>query len=206
MLSEVRVDSPVSRFVRIRKRRSFYRRSKSCMVELPPMGGEADFDVAKTFATSQLSKCHRQKLLPTGKAPDAPIPVIAMNKSIKLVVGNQLKQLSENGLPAVHRRSPRGMIRLYLRKKAIFFKSFETVFARYFLTILDFPGFRKSLTGHYWVRPQISPVLRKNPFVQNAPGKPRAPRLGSRVDAGLRLTSHFREAPTTARITPSVLL
>ncbi len=115
------------------------------MVELAPMCGEADFDVAKTFATSQLSKCHGQELLPTGKATDAPIPVVAMNKSIKIVVGNQLKQLSENGLPAVHRRSSRGMIRLSPRKKAIFFKSFETVFASYSFDYLRLSGFLKIL-------------------------------------------------------------
>jgi len=43
-----------------------------------------------------------------------------MNKSVEIVMGNELQQLSENGLPAVHRRSSRGMIRPYLRKKRLF--------------------------------------------------------------------------------------
>jgi hypothetical protein len=51
-------------------------------------------------------------LLPTGEIPDTPIAVVAMHKSIKIVVRNELKQLSENGLTAVHRRASRRMIQL----------------------------------------------------------------------------------------------
>src|SRR6185369_17370902 len=57
---------------------------------------------------------------PTRKIPDPPITVIAMNESIKVVVGNELKQLSENGLAAVHRGSSPGIIDRTPRKRRFF--------------------------------------------------------------------------------------
>jgi hypothetical protein len=57
------------------------------------MCGEANFDVAQTFPTSQLSKRHRQKLFPTGEPTHTAIPIIATNVTAKVVVIDEGKDL-----------------------------------------------------------------------------------------------------------------
>ena len=74
------------------------------------MRGQTDFDVSQAFTTSQLSKSHGKELFPTGQITDTPIAVVTINKSIEIVMGNELKQLSENGLATVHERPSGGMI------------------------------------------------------------------------------------------------
>jgi hypothetical protein len=90
------------------------------MVELGPMRSKADLYIAQALTSCQLSECHCQKLFPTGKIPDTSIPAITINKSIEVVVRNDLKQLSENGLPTVHRRSSCRMVRFYPRRTLFF--------------------------------------------------------------------------------------
>jgi hypothetical protein len=73
------------------------------VIELPSVRGKAHFDVAKALTSSQLSKCHREKLFPTRQTTYAPISVVPMNKSIEIVMRNELEDLSKNGLSLVHR-------------------------------------------------------------------------------------------------------
>src|SRR5215471_17843660 len=102
VLSKIRIDPPISRFVGVGKRGLLYRRSKSRVVELSAMRGQAHFDVAQTLTASQLGKRHCQELLPTGQMPDTPVAVVAMDESIKIVVRDQLEELSKNGLSTIH--------------------------------------------------------------------------------------------------------
>jgi hypothetical protein len=110
MLSQIRIDSPIAPFIGIGECGPFHRRSESGVIELPSMRRKADFDVAETFTSSQLGESHGEELFPAGQSSYTPIAVVAMNKSIKIVVRNELKQLSENRLPAVHQNPSRGMI------------------------------------------------------------------------------------------------
>jgi hypothetical protein len=96
-----------------------------------------------------------------------------MNESIKIVVRNELKQLSENGLTTVHRRSSRGRIPVLPAATPIYFKSFETVFVRYSLAILDFLRVLNSSTGHFWVCPHIlQSILISAPLAKTLPENP----------------------------------
>src|SRR5262245_23119067 len=64
MLSEVRIDPPVPRFIGISQSGPLNRRSKPCVVESRAMRGKTDFDIAKTFPTSKLREDHSQELFP----------------------------------------------------------------------------------------------------------------------------------------------
>jgi hypothetical protein len=61
------------------------------VVELLAVRGKADFDIAQALPTRQLREGHRQKLLPTGKIPDASIPRVAIHETVKVIVRNKLQ-------------------------------------------------------------------------------------------------------------------
>jgi hypothetical protein len=42
-------------------------------------------------------------VFPAGKIPNATFSVVPLNESIKIVVGDKLKKLGENGLSTIHR-------------------------------------------------------------------------------------------------------
>jgi hypothetical protein len=67
---------------------------------------QTDFDIAQTFAVSQLRKGHAQKLVPAGKIRDLAIAVIALDAAAKLARGNKIHQLRENGSSRIHGRNP----------------------------------------------------------------------------------------------------
>jgi hypothetical protein len=118
------------------------------VVELPPMRGQADFDIAETFTASQLGERHCQELLPTGQMSDTPVAVVAMDESIEIIMRNELEELSENGLSLVHRPFSWADDRTLQLQVRPIFKSFETVFALISFRVLNFERFPKCLTGH----------------------------------------------------------
>jgi len=104
------------------------------------MYGQADLDVAETLTISELGKCHREKLLPTGELSDAKISVIAFNTSVKFVVRDVFNDLGENGSTAVHRV---GLLQRRVaegRTNRKNFKSFKPFFAPYSLNKLNLFG------------------------------------------------------------------
>lgn len=105
-LCKVRIDSPVAFFVGVGKGRSFDRSAEPRMVELLVVRRQADFDVAKALPIGELSKGHREKLVPTRKLPNASISIVALDTATKLVVGKKRDNLSKNGLSLVHSLSP----------------------------------------------------------------------------------------------------
>ena len=73
-LSEVCVDTPVSRFVRIRQRTARDATVNIHMVQFLAMRTQARFDIAQAFPVSQLRKGQSQKLLETREGLDLVLP------------------------------------------------------------------------------------------------------------------------------------
>jgi hypothetical protein len=77
------------------------------VIELGTLRPQTDFDVAKTVAIGQLSKSHGQKLIPARQSAHTAIAVVSVNAAAKLVVRDELHDLSKNGLSLIHTDPPR---------------------------------------------------------------------------------------------------
>jgi hypothetical protein len=62
-------------------------------------------DIAQALPVSQLSKTHRQQLVPAREASQVRIAVIPRDALLKLFVGQAFDQLREDGAADVHRSS-----------------------------------------------------------------------------------------------------
>jgi hypothetical protein len=92
---EIGVDSPISTFVRIGKRRSPYWSAERAVIELAALGSQTDFYVSKALAIGELGESHREKLIPTREAPDVSVPLEALDATAELVMRKELHNLSE---------------------------------------------------------------------------------------------------------------
>src|SRR5262249_51964731 len=101
-LREIGVDSPISEFVCIGKSGFLDQGTETGVIQLSSMDRQTDFDVAQTLAISELSKCHCEKLLPTGELSNAEISVVSFNASTEFIVRDVFDKLGENGSTAVH--------------------------------------------------------------------------------------------------------
>jgi hypothetical protein len=119
------------------------------MVELLAMNGQADLDVAETLSIGQLGESHGEKLLPTGELSNATIAIVTLNAAMKFVVRNVMKDLGENGLTAVHSRTPFSVEWLKVLPNRYNFKSFKPFFVSYALMRFNLFGFSKCSTGRY---------------------------------------------------------
>ena len=65
------------------------------------------FDGAQTFAISELRESEAAKLIPARKIFAVALTLIAIDRELKLVGGDELQALRENRLPRVHRLPPK---------------------------------------------------------------------------------------------------
>ena len=72
------------------------------MIELLPHRTEAGFDVAQTFAVSELCECHDQILVPATEALEVTLAMIAGNAFLELLVRGVSHQLCKDRLAGVH--------------------------------------------------------------------------------------------------------
>jgi hypothetical protein len=72
------------------------------MVELASHGVQAGFDIAETLSVSELSKGHRQVLIPARQLSVMMIAVISGDTLLELDVGEVSNQLRENSPAGVH--------------------------------------------------------------------------------------------------------
>src|ERR1019366_7892299 len=92
--------------------------AQSDVVEFAGHGTQTRLDVAETLAVSQLSERHRQKLVPARKASQVIVATVACDAFVKLVRGQVIHQLSENGATDIH--APFCRLRQSLRSKPFF--------------------------------------------------------------------------------------
>src|SRR5664279_5375613 len=101
-LGKVRIDSPVARFVGIGQGRARHLAAKSHVVELALHRTQAGFDIAQTVAVSQLRERHGQILIPARESLLLIVAAITSHTFLKLIGGQVIKELSENGSANVH--------------------------------------------------------------------------------------------------------
>ena len=104
VLGEGRMNTPVSRLVRIGQRRALDFLAKPHVIKLGGLRRQADLDVAQAFAVSQLRKRHYAELLGAGHRLDVTIAVVAIDDAMKSLPGQKVHELGEQRLAEVHRR------------------------------------------------------------------------------------------------------
>jgi len=76
------------------------------MIELGLLGPKTSFDIAETFAIGELSKGQTEELIPAGEIFDVAIALVALDANLKLVGGEEVHELRENGSALVHLLPP----------------------------------------------------------------------------------------------------
>jgi hypothetical protein len=76
------------------------------MVKLGLLGAQTGFDVAQAAAISELSEQQAKELIPTREVFDVTIALVAVDANLKLVGGEEIQELSENGSAKIHLLSP----------------------------------------------------------------------------------------------------
>jgi hypothetical protein len=105
---EVLVDPKIAAFVGVGQGGPGDEASKSHVVQLLAMGGEAGFDVPQTVPSSELGERHGDELVPAGERSYAMTPLVLVDDFPEMVMGYLLEQLCENRFPRIHRRSSPG--------------------------------------------------------------------------------------------------
>jgi hypothetical protein len=67
------------------------------MIELGLLSTKTGFDIAETFAISELSKGQTEELIPAGEIFDVAIALVPIDANLKLVSGEEFHELRENG-------------------------------------------------------------------------------------------------------------
>jgi hypothetical protein len=73
------------------------------VVEFGAEGRQAGFDVAQTFAPSQLGKRQHQELFISGEFADAAVAAVTGDTLVELVFGEEVEELGEDGATFVHK-------------------------------------------------------------------------------------------------------
>ena len=101
-LGEIREDPPIAILVRVSQGRARNGSPEAHVVELSSHRMETWFNVAEAFSVSQLSECHHQKLVPARETLQVPLPAVASDTSLKLLMRGVRHQLGEYGAADVH--------------------------------------------------------------------------------------------------------
>jgi hypothetical protein len=104
-LRKVGVNAPVATIVGVAERAARHPATNAQVVQPPLERLQAGDDVAQALAISQLGKCQAEKLVPTREGPCAMVATIARHALAKLVDGQVIDELGENGSSAVHART-----------------------------------------------------------------------------------------------------
>jgi len=104
LLREVGEDAPVVRLVGVGQRGTRHAPTKAHVVQFAPDRSQARFDVAQALAVGQLGERHRKILVPAGEAAMVRVAPITCNALLKLIPGQVIHDLRENGLSCIHPR------------------------------------------------------------------------------------------------------
>ena len=117
-LGEIGDDAPVPLFVGHRQRVAGGGLADAGVIELRAEGRQTSFDVAQTFAPSQLGERQHEELFVSGQLADAEIAVVAGDTFVEFVFGQEVEELGEDGATFVHKvknrwlavKHPRGVV------------------------------------------------------------------------------------------------
>ena len=101
-LRKIRKDRPWPFLVCIRQRTSSHRPPNPGMVQAMPQGPHAGVDIAQAFPIGQLRKRHDKKLLVAGQRSHSPVPVVASNALVELILRKPVHQLRKHRPSFVH--------------------------------------------------------------------------------------------------------
>src|SRR5229473_769186 len=76
------------------------------MIELGLLSTKTSFDIAETFAIGELSKGQTKELIPAGEIFDVAMALVSIDANLKLVGGEEVHELRENGSALVHLLPP----------------------------------------------------------------------------------------------------
>ena len=102
-LGEIGKDVPVAIFIGIGQRAAGGGLADAGVVEFRAEGRQAGFDVAQTFAPSQLGKRQHEELFISGELANAAVAVITGDTLVELVFGEEVEELGEDGATFVHK-------------------------------------------------------------------------------------------------------
>ncbi len=102
-LGKVGKDTPVAIFVGVGQRAAGGGLADAGVVEFWAEGRQAGFDVAQTFAPSQLGKRQHEELFISGEFADAAVAVVAGDTLVELVFGEEVEELGEDGATFIHK-------------------------------------------------------------------------------------------------------
>ena len=102
-LGEVREDAPVPLFVGCRQRVAGGGVADAGVIELGAEGRQTGFDVAQTFAPSQLGEGQHEELFVGGQLADTEVAVVTGDTLVEFVFGQVVDELGEDGATFVHK-------------------------------------------------------------------------------------------------------
>ena len=102
-LGEIGKDTPVAIFVGIGQRAAGGGLADAGVVKFGAERRQAGFDVAQTFAPSQLGKRQHEELFISGEFADAAVAVVTGDTLVELVFGEAVEELGEDGATFVHK-------------------------------------------------------------------------------------------------------
>ena len=105
-LSEIGVDPPVAMLVGVGQRVARNLSAEAHVIELGLLGTKTGFDIAETFAIGELSKGQTKELIPAREIFDVAIALVPIDANLKLVSGEEVHELRENGSALVHPLPP----------------------------------------------------------------------------------------------------
>ena len=101
-LCEIRIDPPIAKLIGIGQSRLRDLAPDTHVVELATDRTKARFNVTQALAVGQLSKHHRQELIPARKRFYMVVALIARDALLEIRVGYVINELRENGSANVH--------------------------------------------------------------------------------------------------------
>ena len=105
-MGEIGVDPPVAVFVGVCQRVARNLAPEAHMIELGLLSTKTSFDIAEALAISELSKRQTEELIPAGEIFDVAIALVPIDANLKLVGGEKVHELRENGSPKIHLLPP----------------------------------------------------------------------------------------------------
>jgi hypothetical protein len=76
------------------------------VIKLGLLGTQTGFDIAETFAISELSEGQAKELIPVGEFFDVAIALVAIDANLKLVSREEVHELREDGSAKIHPLPP----------------------------------------------------------------------------------------------------
>jgi hypothetical protein len=104
MLSKLRIDAPVARFVRVGQRAARHGSSDPQVVELGGLRTKAGCDVAQALAVGQLRERHAAKLISATEIADTMIAAVTLGDATEGLPRKMIHQLGEHQFADVHAR------------------------------------------------------------------------------------------------------